>query len=101
MGRKWPHEIEIMGKRLGIEFGFAIISYLMTIHFQLKYCLTGDLEWMIFAGCLAFEATIYLNLAFSNPGRLSPQEKTILNEKVTIQFDKTLQFAHLEEILQA
>ena len=64
--------LNIGSKKVGVEFLFAFLSYIATVLCGFTYHLPylTSYEYYIFSFLATYELLIYINLAFSNPGRM-------------------------------
>ena len=63
--------LNLFNKKLGIEFLYAMFSYLFTLLVTYYVTLsTSTLESWLFYVIAVYEITIYFNVSMSDPGRL-------------------------------
>lgn len=73
----------IGNKKLGLEFAFANLSFICMVIFHNKVTLdAGSLESYLFYLLSAYTISVYLTIALCNPGRLTLEQKALINIKV-------------------
>ncbi len=79
------YHISIGNKKLGAEFAFAIASYICMVIYHHQLTLeTGSLESYLFYALSIYTIAVYLTIALCNPGRLTPEQKLAINNKVSL-----------------
>ncbi len=86
--------LNVGSKKLGVEFLFAFLSYIATVYCAYAYHLPylSDAEYYVFSFVAIYECLIYLNLAFSDPGRHNQMQKTVINEffrKLSLKLERS------------